>query len=218
MLTKIWTVKTMFFLVIMSGCERWTIKKAEGWISYAFGMWFWRRLLRVPARRRKQIIWKEISPKYLLEGLMLKLDLQYFGQLMGIAERPWFWEKLKAGGEGDNREWDGWLSSLTGWTWVWASSRRWWWTEKLGMLQSMGSQRVRHDWATEEQQQLVKLRKELWRSVIPREIDYSYLRATWEIGYLSGCFCIQQTTRTFDPNEHLNTLKKMVRSSIMVSK
>ena len=64
-------------------------------------------------------------------------------------KRPWCWERLKAGGEGDDRGWDGWMASLTRWTWVWVSSRSWWWTVKPGMLQSMGLQRVRHDWATE---------------------------------------------------------------------
>ena len=64
-------------------------------------------------------------------------------------KRPWCWERLKAGGEGDGRRWDGWMSSLTQWTWVWPSSRNWWWTGSPGMLQSMGSQRVGHDWATE---------------------------------------------------------------------
>ena len=59
------------------------------------------------------------------------------------------WERLKAGGEGDDRGWDGWMASLTQWTWIWASSRSWWWTGKPGMLQSMGSQRVGHDWGTE---------------------------------------------------------------------
>ena len=64
-------------------------------------------------------------------------------------KRPWSWERLKAGGEGDDRGWDGWMSSLTQWTWVWVNSRSWWWTGKPGGLQSMGSQRVGHDWATE---------------------------------------------------------------------
>ena len=62
--------------------------------------------------------------------------------------RPWCWERLKAGGKGDNRGWDGCMASLTWWIWVWASSRSWWWTEKPGVLQSVGLQRVRHDWAT----------------------------------------------------------------------
>ena len=64
-------------------------------------------------------------------------------------KRPWCWERLTAGGEGDDRGWDGWMSSPTGWTWVWVSSWSWWWTGKPGVLQSTGSQRVRHDWATE---------------------------------------------------------------------
>ena len=66
-----------------------------------------------------------------------------------IWKRPWGWERLKAGGEGDDRGWDSWMASLTWCTWVWASSRNWWRTGKPGVLQSMGSQRVRHDWATE---------------------------------------------------------------------
>ena len=64
-------------------------------------------------------------------------------------ERPWCWEGLGAGGEGDDRGWDGWMASLTRWTWVWINSGSWWWTGRPGMLQFMGSQRVRHDWATE---------------------------------------------------------------------
>ena len=64
-------------------------------------------------------------------------------------KRPWCWDRLKAGGEGDNRRWDGWMPSPTRWTWVWASSRSWWWTERPGVLQSMESQRVGHNWVTE---------------------------------------------------------------------
>ena len=64
-------------------------------------------------------------------------------------KRPWCWERLKVGGEGDDKGWDGWMAPPTRWTWVWVSSRSWWWTEKPGVLQSMGSQRVRRDWATE---------------------------------------------------------------------
>ena len=66
-----------------------------------------------------------------------------------IGKRPWCWESLKAGGEGDNRRWDGWIASPTRWTWFWASSGSWWWTGKPGVLQSMGMQRVGHDWETE---------------------------------------------------------------------
>ena len=80
-----------------------------------------------------------------------------FGHLMcraDLLQRPWCWERLKAGGEGGNRRWDGWMASLTQWTWVWASSQWWWRTGKSGILQSMGSQRVGHDWKTEQQQAL----------------------------------------------------------------
>ena len=82
---------------------------------------------------------------------MLKLKLQYFGHLMWRRpwKRPWCRKKLKAEGEGDDRGWDGWVVSLTRWTWVWVGSRSWWWTGKPGMPQYMGSQRVRHDWVTE---------------------------------------------------------------------
>ena len=125
------------------------IKKAEHRRIDAFELWCWRRLLRVPwiARRSNQLILKEISPEYSLEGLMLKLKLQNFGHLM--QRKDWCWERLKAGEEGDNRGWDVWMVSPTQWIWVWASSRSWWWTGKPGVLQSVGLQRVRYDWATE---------------------------------------------------------------------
>ena len=98
-----------------------------------------------------QSILQEINPEYSLEGLMLTLKLQYFGHLMRRADsrkRPWFWERLRAGGEEGNRGWDGWMASPTQWTWVQAKSRRWWRTGKPGVLQSMGS-RSRHNWVTE---------------------------------------------------------------------
>ena len=137
--------------VVMYGCESWTIKKAERGKIDAFELWCWRRLLRVPwtPRRSNQSTGKEISPECSLEGLMLKLKLQYFGHLMQREltpwKRPWCWQRLKAGGEGEDRGWDGWMASPTGWTWVWVSSGSWWWTGKPGILQSMGSQRVRHN-------------------------------------------------------------------------
>ena len=86
--TKVCLVKAMVFPVVMHGCESWTVKKAEHWIIVAFELWCWRRLLRVPwtARRSKQSILKEISPEYLLEGLILKLKLQHFGHLMGRTD------------------------------------------------------------------------------------------------------------------------------------
>ena len=116
--TKVHLVKAMVFPVVMYGSESWTVKKAEHWIIDAFELWCWRRLLRVPwtARRSNQSILKEISPGCWLEGLMLKLKLQYFGHLMQRAnhlKRPWCWEILRAGGEGDDRGWDGWMASPT---------------------------------------------------------------------------------------------------------
>ena len=156
--TKFCLVKTTVFPVVMYGCESWTIKKAEHWKIDAFELWCWRRLLRVPwtARRSNQSILKEISPGCSLEGLMLKLKLQYFGHLMrrvdslkktlmlgGIGGRR------RRGGEGDDRGWDGWMASPTRWTWVWVNSRSWWWTGWPGVLRFMGSQRVGHDWVTE---------------------------------------------------------------------
>ena len=142
----------------MYGCENWIIKKAEHWITNVFELWCWRRLLRVPwtARRSNQSILKEISPEYSLERLMLKLKLQYFSHLMqrtDSLEKILIWERLKAGGEGEDRGWDGWMASLTQWIWVWAYFGSWWRTGKPGVLQSMGSQGVGHDWATEQQQQ-----------------------------------------------------------------
>ena len=150
--TNVCLVKAMVFPVVMYKGESWTIKKAEHWRVDAFKLCCWRRLLRVPwtARRSNQSILKEIGPEHSLESLMLKLKLQYFGHMMqriGSLEKPWFWERLKAG-EGDNREWDGWVLSPISWTWVWTSSGSWWWTGQSGVLQSMGTQRVRHNWAT----------------------------------------------------------------------
>ena len=152
--TKVHLVKAVVFPVVMYACESWTVKKAECWRIDAFGLWSWRRLLRVPwtARRSKQSILKEISPECSLEGLMLKLKVQYFGHLIWRGdsfEKTLILERLKAGREGDDRGWDGWMASLTQWTWVWVNSGSWWWTGRLGMLQSVGSQRVRHDWVTE---------------------------------------------------------------------
>ena len=134
-------VKAMVFPVVMYGCESWTVKKAEHQKIDAFELQCWRRFLRVPstARRSNQSILKEISPEYPVEGLMLKLKLQYFGYLMWRTDslgRPWCWERLKAGGEGDDRGWDGWMVSLTQWTWVWVGSG----TGNPGVLQSLVSQ------------------------------------------------------------------------------
>ena len=99
-----------------------------------------------------QPVHPKISPEYLLEGLMLKLKLQYFAprwEELTHFKRPWCWERLKAGEEGDDRGWDGCVASPTQSTWVWVNSRSWWWTGRPGVLQYMGSQRVGRDWTTE---------------------------------------------------------------------
>ena len=131
----------------------WELDHKESWAPKNWCFWtvVWRRLLRVPwtARRSIQAILKEISPEYSLEGLMLKLKLQYFGHELIHLKRPWCWERLKVGEEGDDRGWDGWMTSPTQRTLIWVSSASWWWTGKPGVLQSMGLQRVEHDWAAE---------------------------------------------------------------------
>jgi len=128
------------FYLKMYRCQSWTIKKAECWRIDAFKLWWCQRLLRVTwtARRSNQSILKEINSKYSLEGLMLTLHtLATWCEQLTHWKRLWFWEILKAGERG-NRGWDGWMASLTPWTWVWANSGRWWKTGKLGVWQSMG--------------------------------------------------------------------------------
>ena len=129
----------------MYGSESWTLKKAEHQRIDAFELWCWRRLFRVPwtARRSNQSILKEISPEYSLEGLMLKLKLQYFSHLMWRTdplEKTLMLEKIEGGRRRGQQRWDGWMALPTRWTWVWASSGSWWLTGKSGVLQSMGLQ------------------------------------------------------------------------------
>ena len=151
--TKVRLVKAMVFPVVMYGCESWTVKKAERWRMDAFELWCWRRLLRVPwtARRTNQSILKEIIPWCSLEGLMLKLKLQYFGHLMRRAD---FWKNPDAGKdwrweEKGRQRMRRWMASPTQWTWVWVNSRSSWWTGRPDVLQSVGPWIVRHKWVTE---------------------------------------------------------------------
>ena len=141
--TKICLVKAMVLPIVMYGCESWTMKKAEQRRIDAFELWCWRRLLRVPwtARRSNQSILKEIRPGCSLEGLMLKLKLQYFGHLMGRLDS--FEKTLMLGNiEGRRRRgcrgWDGWMASPTQWTWIWVDSGSWWWTGRLACCGSWG--------------------------------------------------------------------------------
>ena len=140
----------------------WELDCEESWAPKNWCFWtvvqtvvfeLWRRLLRVPwtARRSNQSILKEISPGCSLEGLMLKLKLQYFDHLMrrvDSLENTLMLGGIGAGGEGDNRGWDGWMASPTRWTWVWVNSRGWWWTGRPGVLRFMWLQRVgrSRDW------------------------------------------------------------------------
>ena len=120
LLTKVHLVKAMVFPVVMYGCESWTVKNAELRRIDAFELWCWRRLLRVPwtARRSNQSILKEISPGCSLEGLMLKLKLQYFAHLMrrvDSLEKTLMLGRIGGWGEGNDRGWDGWMALLTRW-------------------------------------------------------------------------------------------------------
>ena len=147
-------VKAMVFPVVMYGCESWNVKKAECWRIDAFDLWCCKTL-------ESPLDCKKVQPVH-SEG---DQPWDFFGKNDAKAETPvlwpphvkhwligkdfWCWEGLRAGGEGDDRGWDGWMASLTRWTWVWVNSGNWWWTGRPGVLWFMGSQRVRQDWATE---------------------------------------------------------------------
>ena len=165
-LTKVPIVKAMVFPVVIYRCESWAIKKTEHWRIVAFKLWYCRRLLGAlwTARRSNQSILRKTNPEYSLEGLMLKLKLQYFGHLMQRAEfwkRSWCWKRMKAGEEVDDRGWDGSMASTTQSTWVWANFRRWWWTGKPIVHEVVKSQTWQ--WLNNEQQ-------------MERNLCYSFMR------------------------------------------
>ena len=132
----------------------WELDYKESWTpnNWCFWLWCWRRLLRVlwTTRRSNQSILKEISPEcsVFIDWSWNSNTLATWCEEPTHWKRPWCWERLKAG-EGDDRGWDGWMASLTQWTWVSVNSGSWWWTWRPGVLWFMGSQRVRHDWVTE---------------------------------------------------------------------
>ena len=143
--TKVHLVKAMVFPVVMYGCESWTIKKAEHQRIDTFELWCWRRLLRVPWtawRSNQSILKKSVLIIHWKDWWWSQNSntLATWCEELTHLKRPRCWERLKAGGEGDNRGWDGWMASLTWWTWVWVISRSWWWTGKPGVLQSRGLQ------------------------------------------------------------------------------
>ena len=182
----------------MHGCESWTIKKAECQRIDAFKLWYWRRLLdskdikpvnpkrnqswifigRTDAEAEAPVLWPPDAKSWLIgKDPDAGKDWRWEG---GPRERGfictylWCWEGLRAGGEGGDRGWDGWVASLTRWMWVWVNSGRWWWTVRPGLLQSMGSQRVRHDWATE----LWSGQPSLWDS-LPFKVKETFLFRYW---------------------------------------
>ena len=137
----------------MYGCESWTIKKAEHWRTDAFGLWCWRRLenpldceeINQSIHRRSvlSVHWKDWCWSWNSNTLAT-----WWEELTHL-KRLWCWERLRAGGEGDDRGWDGWMASLTQCTWVWVDPGSWWCTRRPRVLRFMRSQRVEHDWATE---------------------------------------------------------------------
>ena len=151
--TKVHLVKAMFFPVVMYGCESWTIRKAECRRIDAFELWCWRRLLSPLDCKEIQPINPKGNQSWISIG---RTDLEAeapntlatWCKELTHLKRPWCWERVKAGEGGDDRGWDGWMASPTQWTWVWVISGSCWWTGRPGIPQSMGSQRVGHDWAT----------------------------------------------------------------------
>ena len=138
--TKVRLGKAMVFPVVMYGCESWTVKKAECQRIDAFELWCCRRLLRVPwtARRSNQSILKEISPGVHWKDWCWSWSsntLATWCEELTHWKRPWCWERLRAGGEGDDRGWDGWMASPTQWTWVFVDSGSWWWIGRPGQTQ-----------------------------------------------------------------------------------
>ena len=151
LLRKACQVKAMIFPPVLYGYESWTIKKAERWRIDAFELWYWGRLLGLQGdsavhpkgNQSLNIHWKDWCWSWNSNTLATwcKEPTHW--------ERPLCWERLKAGGERDDRGWDGWMASPTWWTWVWVNLGSWWWTGRAGVLHPMGSQRFRHDWVTE---------------------------------------------------------------------
>ena len=151
--TQVHLVRAMVFPVVMYGCKSWTIKKAEHWGIDDFELWHLEKTFESP------LDCKESQPSYRKSVLNIHWKdrcwswnssiLATWCEELTHMKRPWWWERLRAGWEGDDRGWDGWMASPNQWTWVWVYSRSCWWTGKPGVLQTMGWQRVGHNWVTE---------------------------------------------------------------------
>ena len=140
---KVYLVKAMVFPIVMYGCESWTINKAECIRIDAFELRYWRRLLRVPwtARRSNQSILKKLFLNIHWKDWYCSWKSNIFAtwcEELNQFRRFWYWEGLKAGGEGGGRGWDGWMASMTWWTRLWVNSGSWWWTGRPGVLRFMG--------------------------------------------------------------------------------
>ena len=151
--TKVCLVKAVVFPVVMYGCESWIIKKAERWRIDAFELWCWRILLSPLDCREIQPVHPKGNQSWIFTG---RTDAEAETPILATwckdlthLKRPWCWERLKVGGEGDDRGWDGRMASPIQCTWLWVNSRCWWWRGNPDVLQSMGLQRVGHDWVTE---------------------------------------------------------------------
>ena len=164
----------MVFPVVMYGCESWTVKKAECRKINSFGLWCLRRPLRVPrtARRSNQSILKEILGVHWKDWCWSwnSNTLVTWCEDLTHLKRPWCWERLRAGGEGDDRGWDGWMASPTRWTWVWVDFGSWWWIGRPGVLWFMGFAKSR-----------------------TRLSDWTELN--WEGGVIKGLWTYGETTR-----------------------
>ena len=152
--TKVHLVKAVVFLGVIYGCEIWTIKKTWVLKNWCFWTMVLEKTLQSPLDCKEiQPVHPKGNQSWIFIGRTDAKDetniLATWCEELTHLKRPWCWERLKAGGEGDDRGWDDWMASPTRWTWVWVSSGSWWWTEKPGVLLFMGSQRVGHDWATE---------------------------------------------------------------------
>ena len=151
---KVHLVKAMVFPVVMYGCESWTIKQAEHWRTDAFWTVVLEKTLESPLDNKEiQSVHPKGNQSWIFTG---KTDVKAETPILRPCDaknwlliKLWCWARLKTGGEGDDSRWDGWMASPTQWTWVCVNSWGWWWTGKPGLLQSMGSQKVRYYLATE---------------------------------------------------------------------
>ena len=143
----------MVFPVVMYGCENLTIEKAECQRIDAVELLCWKRIFSLLDINEIQPVHPKGNQFWIIIG---KTDTEVETRILWLSDgknwllkRCWFWEELKAGPEGGDRGWDGWMASPTQWTWVWVNSWSWWWTWRPGMLQSIVSKRLGHSWATE---------------------------------------------------------------------